>query len=167
MTHEDELKLAVNDAARREDVRASVQQIYADLRGEIDRRAPLCVVSGKCCRFEDYGHRLYVTTMELATFVNGLRRVGTAHHESRPVGNAHPTEWDGTGCPFQQNKLCSVHAIRPFGCRIFFCDPTATDWQNAQYERFHSTLKRLHETLNVPYFYVEWRHALRVLFDEP
>ena len=71
--------------------------------------------------------------------------------------------WDGTGCPFQQNKLCSVHGIRPFGCRIFFCDPTATDWQNAQYERFHADLKRLHEQLGVPYQYVEWRQALSAL----
>jgi Fe-S-cluster containining protein len=73
--------------------------------------------------------------------------------------------WDGTGCPFQANKLCGVHPFRPFGCRMFFCDPTSTQWQNDHYERFHANLKRLHETLGVPYAYVEWRQALQALFQ--
>jgi Fe-S-cluster containining protein len=77
-----------------------------------------------------------------------------------------PTRYDQVdpaGCPFQSDKLCTVHAIRPFGCRIFFCDATTTDWQNQMYEQFHARLKRLHEELNVPYFYIEWREALRIL----
>jgi hypothetical protein len=56
-----------------------------------------------------------------------------------------------------------VHRIRPFGCRIFFCDPTAQEWQSERYEVFHAELKRLHEALGVPYFYIEWREALRAL----
>jgi len=56
-----------------------------------------------------------------------------------------------------------VHAIRPFGCRMFFCDATSTAWQNEAYEQFHARLKRLHEELGVPYFYVEWRQALGAL----
>ena len=46
---------------------------------------------------------------------------------------------------------------------MFFCDASAAAWQNEQYERFHADLKRLHERLGVPYFYVEWRQALRAL----
>ncbi len=46
---------------------------------------------------------------------------------------------------------------------MFFCDATSTEWQNAAYERFHSELKRLHEELAVPYFYLEWRQALKFL----
>ena len=72
-------------------------------------------------------------------------------------------EWDGTGCPFQVAKLCGVHEIRPFGCRIYFCDATSTVWQQEAYEAFHGQLKRLHESLGVPYFYVEWRSALAVV----
>jgi Fe-S-cluster containining protein len=95
---------------------------------------------------------LYVTTLELAAFVAGL-----------PEQSKSAAAWDGTGCPFQVAKLCSVHPIRPFGCRMFFCDATATAWQNERYERFHAELKRLHEQLGVPYLYVEWRRALREL----
>jgi Fe-S-cluster containining protein len=145
-----DLRQIVTQAAARPEVRDAVLSVYADVQQEIDARRPLCVMSGKCCRFEEYGHRLYVTSIELAAFLADLKL---------PI----PQNWDGTGCPFQVNKLCGVHPIRPFGCRIFFCDPTATQWQNDAYERFHARIKRLHEELNVPYAYVEWRHALREL----
>ena len=56
-----------------------------------------------------------------------------------------------------------MHSIRPFGCRIFFCDASSTEWQNQHYERLHGQIKVLHERLKVPYFYVEWREALKAL----
>lgn len=141
------LKQAVAAAADREEVVRAVREVYAEIQAAVDERKPPCEMSGRCCRFEEYGHRLYVTTIELAAFV--------ATHSGTPA-----PAWDGTGCPFQQARLCTVHTIRPFGCRIFFCDPTSTEWQNQAYERFHAQLKDLHERLNVPYFYVEWRQAL-------
>lgn len=151
---EDDLKAIVEEAAGRAEVSAAVGRLYADVQREIDARRPVCVVSGRCCRFEEFGHRLFVTTMELAAFVHDLPATGRGD-----AGGG----WDGTGCPFQSNKLCGVHAIRPFGCRMFFCDATATDWQNETYERFHARLKALHDELGVPYYYVEWRQALNLL----
>jgi Fe-S-cluster containining protein len=148
-----ELQTVVTEASARADVCDAVLRVYADLQRQIDARQPLCSASGRCCHFDRYGHRLYVTTMELATFV----------HELNASGATIPAAADPATCPLQVNRLCSVHPIRPFGCRIFFCDPTATEWQNEQYERFHARLKRLHDDLNVPYFYVEWRQALRAL----
>ncbi len=138
---------------------AAVRELYADVQAEVDRRRPVCHISGRCCRFEEFGHRLYVTTLELAAFVRGLDK--TAPLQTSPAHKSLP--WDGTGCPFQAGKLCGVHSIRPFGCRMFFCDATSTDWQTQAYERFHSRLKLLHERLGVPYRYVEWRAALGVL----
>ncbi|HXE54292.1 MAG TPA: hypothetical protein VN541_14810 [Tepidisphaeraceae bacterium] len=145
-----QLKSAILDASRRAEVIGAVDCLYEKVQHEIDARRPVCVVSGRCCRFEEYGHRLYVTTIELASFLAKLDRV------------ADPS-WNGQGCPFQQNKLCTVHAIRPFGCRMFFCDATSTDWQNKMYEHFHAELKRLHEEHDVPYAYIEWRRALSIL----
>lgn len=144
---------AVEAAATRADAVAAVAALYADVAREIEARRPVCVVSGRCCRFEEYGHRLYVTTLEMAKFVGDLPRA------SRPLST------DPGGCPFQVAKLCTVHAQRPFGCRMFFCDATSTEWQNAAYERFHARLKALHEELGVPYAYVEWREALRQTKD--
>jgi Fe-S-cluster containining protein len=146
------LKTSVLEACRRADALAEVDELYRSVQAEIDRRRPVCVVSGRCCRFEEFGHRLYVTTLELARFVHDL---GTS--------SAMVEEWDGTGCPFQRAKLCTVHAMRPFGCRMFFCDATSTAWQNDAYERFHAELKRMHERLGVPYIYIEWRKALELL----
>ena len=162
--------------------------VYDAVQAEIDARRPLCDMSGRCCNFEAYGHRLYVTTIELAAFSGQLpaAAAGTARFETagtrgglalpqwrvdaavQPiVPVAAPTD-DGTpstatSCPFQSNNLCGVHEIRPFGCRMFFCDPLATEWQKGLYERFHADIKALHESLGVPYFYVEWRAALRDL----
>jgi len=147
------LRDAVLQAAARDDVHAAVRRVYADLQREIDLRKPVCTASGRCCRFEDFGHRLYITTIELAAFVRDLQ----------PGDRAAADPGNTAGCPFQLAGLCSVHAIRPFGCRVFFCDATSDDWQHEQYERFHAQLKRLHEELGVPYQYVEWRHALREL----
>ena len=152
---DEELRHAVTTARERQDVLDAVRDLYADVQTEIDRRRPVCVISGRCCRFEEYGHRLFVTTAELAAFTRGLRE--------REPAQANVPPWDGTGCPFQSNKMCGVHAIRPFGCRMFFCDATSTEWQNEAYEVFHARLKRLHEDLCVPYFYVEWRQALAAL----
>jgi Fe-S-cluster containining protein len=138
-------------AAGRAEVRDAVGRVYADLAAEVEARRPLCVASGRCCRFEEFGHRLFVTTIEVAAFLYDLQTSGVV---------APSPDWDGTGCPFQVSKLCGVHSIRPFGCRMFFCDATSTQWQNETYERYHGRLKRLHEELGVPYHYVEWRRAL-------
>jgi Fe-S-cluster containining protein len=142
---------AILSASARPDVHAAVKQIYADVQNQIDLRRPLCQLSGRCCRFEEFGHRLYVTTLELATFLHDLQQMNL------PIPSPNPG-----GCIFQKNKLCSVHTIRPFGCRLFFCDSTSTDWQHEQYQLFHSRLKSLHDQLNVPYFYLEWRQALAI-----
>ena len=47
------------------------------------------------------------------------------------------------------------------GCRVFFCDPSAKEWQREAYERMHAKLKKLHEEWSIPYAYVEWRFACR------
>ena len=147
--------------ANRPDAVQAVHELYAQVQVEIDQRRPRCEMSGRCCKFEEYGHLMYITTLELGAFV---------HEFSKQFG---PEElrrkflpWSGAGCPFQAGKLCGVHAFRPFGCRIFFCDPTSTAWQHEQYESFHNKLKELHGTFGVPYAYMEWRGAAHELFGD-
>lgn len=154
LTQEQAISFAVAvEKAARPDVRAMVDNVYRAMQDAVDLRRPICAASGRCCRFEEFGHRLFVTTMEMAAFMGGLDR------EVMPEG------WDQSGCPFQVNRLCGVREIRPLGCRVFFCDETSDAWQVEQYERMHRELKRLHEEMKVPYFYVEWREALRALHD--
>lgn len=165
------LREHVGAAASRADVRDAVARVYDALQHEIDGRRPICSASGRCCRFEEYGHRLYVSTLELAAFVAGRQRSKDerARQDEASTGPCSLSSFIlqpsslPHACPFQIDNLCSVHAIRPFGCRMFFCDPTSTQWQNERYEEFHAELKRLHTELNVPYLYVEWRQALIAL----
>jgi Fe-S-cluster containining protein len=147
------LAAEVSAASARPEVAVAVADVYHRVQAEIDQRRPRCDISGRCCRFESYGHRLFVTTAELAAF----------HQQLRPDMTLAIRDWDGTGCPFQIAGRCGVHAIRPFGCRIFFCDPSSTQWQQDQYEQFHADLQQIHERLQVPYFYVEWREAIRAM----
>ena len=147
---------AVSEVSQRPEVLAAVAAVYADISRAIAERKPVCELSGRCCKFEEYGHRLYVSTLELAAFYAGCCETGSGRI-------ATGVNWNGIGCPFQKGKLCTVHTIRPFGCRMYFCDPTAQEWQQGMYEQFHTRLKGLHEDLGVPYFYVEWRGALREL----
>jgi Fe-S-cluster containining protein len=70
-------------------------------------------------------------------------------------------------CPYLQAGHCDAHTERPLGCRIFFCDKGAdglgTHWQSDLYERTHKETLALHESLALPYRYLEWREALLML----
>ena len=149
------LRRAVDSAAEVAALRPALDRIYTQLQSEIAKRQPRCDASGRCCRFESFGHRLFITTAELAVLRD--------HLPPAPAG------WDATGCPQQIAGRCGVHAIRPFGCRIFFCDPSAQAWQAECYETFHQRIRELHEALSIDYFYVEWIAGLRAtgLIDGP
>lgn len=169
---------AIQSARGRSEVHQAVLTIYDEVARAVKLRKPVCLASGRCCHFDEFGHRLYVTTLELAVFVDQLTQLrdqlqpdcpGTTETAQRQKSLQLPMidASAGSGCRFQVNGLCSVHAIRPFGCRMFYCDPTAQTWQMEQYEHFHTRIKQEHERLGVPYLYVEWRHALRIALDQP
>lgn len=139
-------------AAGRNDVDAALRELYAAIDRDVADRNPTCWLSGKCCKFDSYGHRLYVTALEAAWVI---RQLNDDQFDALQAGD--PTALDG--CVFQVNGLCSVHEIRPLGCRVFFCDPSAT-WQNAVYETHLRRLRDLHAQFDVPYAYMEWRAAL-------
>src|SRR3954453_21086463 len=96
-----QLRDAIALASGRADVREAIDALYVHLQDVIDLRRPVCNASGRCCRFEEFGHRLFVTTMELAVFSDKVGARGEGQGAS--VG----------GCQFQVGGLCSVHTIRP------------------------------------------------------
>ncbi|MGF1635020.1 MAG: hypothetical protein ACFCVE_14300 [Phycisphaerae bacterium] len=138
--------------------RSAVAPLRAGLAAATAERRPVCVNSGRCCRFETYGHRLFVTPLELAVVL-----ADAAALRRSPELAAAEAAWSGEGCPFQAGGGCGIHPHRPLGCRVYFCDETSDDWQSQQYEAFHAGLKEAHTNLNVPYQYVEWREALRAM----
>lgn len=137
----------VASAARRE-VADELVAVYADVAAQIEARGPACWASGRCCNFEKAGHLLFVTGLEAAWTV-----LGSPAREDRQPG----------GCRYQEGNLCGVHAVRPLGCRVYFCDRTAQEWQHELSEHGQKQVRAIHERFGVPYLYAEWRWLLRVL----
>lgn len=142
-------------AAARPAVSDRLEAIYGMVADQVSAHAPVCVASGRCCNFESYGHRLYVTGLEAAWCIN---RLGPEHPELSSTTIEEAVQRGG--CPFQVGKLCGVHAIKPVGCRTYFCDPRAEGWKEALTERAHGMVKDLHESSHIPYRYMEWRAIL-------
>jgi len=91
--------------------RAEIQAIYAGLDAEVARLAPVCQISGRCCRFVEYEHTLFVSAPELAVLL------ADAPPPVRPLD-------DGATCPWQDDRgRCTAREARPLGCRVYFCDP--------------------------------------------
>ncbi len=117
-------------------------------------RQPICNASGRCCHFEEFGHRLYVTGFETAWLIRQLPPDSPLTRESLDAAIARG------GCPFQHGTRCTVHPLRPLGCRVYFCDPTAQAWQQEIYESLLRSLRSLHDRHAIPYEYGEWRALL-------
>ncbi len=145
---------AVIAAAGDEALAGDLREFYESVDAAVAQRTPVCTNRGLCCNFQAYGHRLYVTAVELAYFV-------------RQVGAMRPPGTTGA-CPYQVGGLCTAREGRPLGCRIYYCDPTAQHWQNDEYERQLGRLKAIGEVHGVPYAYVEWLSALeRIAAAQP
>jgi len=143
---------AVCDTAVDEGLRA----IWADVEAAIAARSPTCWISGRCCKFETFGHRLYVTGLETAWTLRQLEQAGDA----AAIRLAATSEVSLDGCVFQINGMCSVHAIRPLGCRLFFCQQGTEQWQQDLYEVMLKRLRSLHELHGLAYVYADWRWLL-------
>ncbi len=178
---------AWRDAALTPAVRDAVRSLYADLDAAVAERGPTCWVSGECCKFDAYGHRLYVTGLEIAVFLcqEKDRRLADAAEPHVPGGTGIPPvssslTWEPAhkraapplplnilsevkvqgACRYQITGRCSVHTIRPMGCRVFFCERGTEAWQHDLYEAFLQRLQTLHTQLALPYRYMEWRAGL-------
>ncbi|MFN3168470.1 MAG: hypothetical protein ACE37H_15530 [Phycisphaeraceae bacterium] len=163
------------DAARRDAIDRAIRGLYADLDAAVAERGPLCNASGRCCDFDAYGHRLYVTGLEIAWFLLGVGGSGLGSRGEPDACADHadntrrvqpsttrpkPTPSPTPKCPFQIDGLCSTHAIRPLGCRVYFCERGTEAWQQDTTERFLDRLKRLHAEHALSYGYMEWRAGL-------
>ena len=129
---------------------AAVRSTYDALDQRIAARSPVCTNRGECCLFSSFGHTLFVTSVELAYFL-----ANTDEPLSAP---AH-----GGSCPYQVEGRCTTRRARPAGCRIFFCDPRATEWQPVATESVLRRLQAIGERFHLAYAYIEWTDALRQL----
>ena len=130
------------------DLRAGVLEIYRDVDREVAAAGPVCLASGRCCRFKEYGHTLFLSELEAEVLL-----------ESAPPYEA-PVSADF--CPFQKDNLCTARQERPLGCRIYFCDPTYQETAAKISEKYLSRLKELARQRGLP-----WRYApLHIFLNE-
>ena len=148
-------------------ISAAVAEILAAVDVDVAARRPVCRASGRCCKFEEYGHRLYVTGVEMMHFA-GVHVNGEIKNLKSEISNGSVVSLpqffataEPKGCPYQIEGLCTAREARPLGCRIYFCDENAQAWQNEVYEKYHGQLRAVHERFGVPYRYMEWRAALQ------
>lgn len=134
--------------------RAPLLAIYEDLDAAIAGLAPVCRLSGRCCRFEEYGHTLFVSAPEAALLLTD------APVPSRPLDG-------GATCPWQdQGGRCTAREARPLGCRVYFCDPAYEPRAFDLSEAYLGRLKRLVQAMELPWNYAPLHHHLRQLESE-
>jgi Fe-S-cluster containining protein len=116
-----------------------VLQLYAEVDREVAAAGPVCVASGRCCRFKEYGHVLYLSNLEAEVLLQ------SAPPYEQPVSPDF--------CPFQKGNLCTAREPRPLGCRIYYCDPHYQETGNRIMEDSLRRLKELAEQEGLPWLY--------------
>lgn len=135
---------------------AMLEEIYSATAREIEARGPACWASARCCHFEATGHRLYVTGLEAAYTLARLDEGTRERLRDSALGHA----WRAGTCAFLSANLCGAHTIKPLGCRVYFCDRSAQDWQQDLCERMLARVREAHDRTGAAYLYGEWRALL-------
>jgi hypothetical protein len=130
-------------------VRGPLRALYAELDAEVAALGPACALSGRCCRFEAYGHTLFLSAAEAALLV------ADAPPPARPLD-------EGATCPWQDELgRCGAREARPLGCRVYFCDEAYQEPGRDLAERQTGRLKRLADDLGLPWDYAPLHRHLR------
>jgi hypothetical protein len=146
MERNQELPFSPDELVR---IRTELSGIYEDLDREIAHRGPVCAVSGRCCRFREYGHTLFLSAPEAALLL------ADATAPVRPLD-------DGATCPWQDSSgRCTAREARPLGCRVYFCDPGYEPHAPELTEKFLGRLKRLAHEHGWSWDYAPLHHHLK------
>lgn len=132
-----------------------IQTVYERIDHHLAGANPDCKNCGNCCDFITYGHRLYVTTLEMLYLIHGMNST----NQTRPL-----TRFDALKpqCPWQKKSGCTIRDYRPAGCRIFYCDLN-TDFQNDLTEQVLASLRDLHKQFNAVYYYTDLLTWLKMM----
>jgi Fe-S-cluster containining protein len=131
------------------ELRSELRALYDELDVEVSRLGPVCQISGRCCRFREYGHTLFVSTPEIQLLL------AEAPDPQRPLDR-------GETCPWQDPLgRCTAREARPLGCRVYYCDPAYEPSAPELSERFITRLKRLSERHGLPWNYAPLHRHLQ------
>jgi Fe-S-cluster containining protein len=129
-----------------ETTRRLVLELYAEADREVAAAGPVCVASGRCCRFKEYGHVLYLSSLEAEVLL---------HSAPDYEGPVTPDF-----CPFQKGNLCTAREPRPLGCRVYYCDPAYQQTCSDLMEKYTRRLKDLAESEGLAWCYAPLHHFL-------
>lgn len=127
-------------------LRTTVLELYAEVDREVAAAGPVCVASGRCCRFKEFGHVLYLSSLEARVLLDA------APTYEPPVTPEF--------CPFQKDNLCTAREPRPLGCRVYFCDPNYQNRCNEITEKYLAQLKAMCVAEGVDWQYAPLHHFL-------
>lgn len=130
------------------ELRRAVLQLYADADRDVAAAGPVCVASGRCCRFKEYGHTLFVSNLEADVLL-----AAAPPHDPQTVS--------ADFCPFQKGNLCTAREPRPLGCRVYYCDPTYQDRSHEISEHYVKRLKQLADEHGVAWLYAPLHRFLK------
>src|SRR5207245_6518630 len=129
-----------------EELRRRVLELYHEVDRAVAAAGPVCVASGRCCRFKEYGHVLFLSNLEAEVL----------------LANAPPYDQPLSAdfCPFQKDNLCTAREPRPLGCRIYYCDPSYQETGQRISEEYLQRLKALANEHRVAWRYAPLHHFL-------
>ncbi len=130
-----------------EAMRRQVLQLYEEVDRAVAAAGPVCVASGRCCRFKEFGHVLFLSNLEAEVLL----------HEAPPYEVEAVTP---DFCPFQKGNLCTARAPRPLACRVYFCDPNYQETGQRLSETYLHKLKELADTHGSDWRYAPLHHFL-------
>src|SRR5262245_44665503 len=122
------------------DLRQRVLEIYRQADREVAAAGPVCLASGRCCRFKEHGHTLFISNLEAEVLL-----------ESAPAYDSPVTP---DFCPFQKENICTAREPRPLGCRVYYCDPAYQETGKEITEKYLRKLKDLADERGL-----EWGYA--------
>ncbi len=127
----------------------SIRAIYHDLSRDVAAAGPVCDLSGRCCRFAEWDHTLFLSAIEADLLL------AEAPPACRPLDG-------GSTCPWQDGQgRCTAREARPLGCRVYFCDPSYQETGQVLSETYLSRLKSVADAHDLPWGYAPLHQHLR------
>jgi hypothetical protein len=131
-----------------ESLRRQVLELYQEVDAAVAAAGPVCVATGRCCRFKEYGHTLFLSNLEAEVLL----------HDAPPYD---PEAVSADFCPFQKGNLCTARQPRPLGCRVYYCDPNYQETCREITETYLHRLKELARAHDLPWRYAPLHYFLR------
>ncbi len=139
------------ESADRERLRGALRVVYDDLARDVADAGPTCELSGRCCRFKEYDHTLFLSGIEAEVLLSDA-----------PPPCRSPGLMIGLTCPWQDDRgRCTAREARPLGCRVYFCEPRYQERSHELSERHLGRLKAIAKEHERDWDYAPLHHHLR------